>query len=71
MVIKIRNRNKIESYIGINNNLFEEYTGTLLGVTLVCNIVYAKDDIWYYVPGGMQSDLPKLYITIYKVFRCY
>ena len=71
MVIKIRNRNKIESYIGIKNNLFEEYTGTLLGVTLVCNIVYAKENIWYYVPGGMKSDLPKLFIAINKVLRYY
>ena len=45
MVIKIRNRNKIDSYIGIKNNLFEEYTGTLLGVTRVCNIFYAKENI--------------------------
>ena len=32
--MKVINRNKIESYIGINNNLCEEYTRTLLVVTI-------------------------------------
>ena len=63
------NRNNIESYIVIDNNLIGGYTRTLLRDTLFHKGCYAEENIWFYVPDGMQSDLPKLYIEIYKVFR--
>ena len=33
--------------------------------------VYSKENILYYIPGGMQSDSTTLYIAFNKVLRYY